>query len=102
MKPSSCLALDKCNTELTQVLRDKNAVQISLHSCAKRQIEMRNELELEKSALSDLVDERNVEIINGQETIESVERKLQASEVELEKGNFLTKFDIIYKYKWEF
>ena len=70
------------------MLRDKNAVQISLHSCAKRQTEIRNELELEKSALSDLVDERNVEIINGQETIESVERKLQQSEVELEKGNY--------------
>ena len=77
------------------MLRDKNAVQISLHSCAKRQTEIRNELELEKSALSDLVDERNVEIINGQETIESVERKLQQSEVELEKGNFLTLYNWI-------
>lgn len=85
------LALGQCKEELTQVLREKNAVQLSLHTCAKRQTEIRAELENEKAILSDLVDERNVAILKGQDTLDAVEKKLDSARSELENGIFKTR-----------
>ena len=79
-------ALGECKEELTKVLREKNAVQLSLHTCAKRQTEIREELEIEKAVLSDLVDERNIAILDGQDTLDAVEKKLESARSELDNG----------------
>ena len=70
---------------------------MSLHSCSKRQKEVRRELEGEKSTLSDLVDERNVEILKSQDTIEAISKKLEESQAALEKGEIHKLFTV---FKW--
>ena len=65
-----------------------------------------SKLENEKSALSDLVDERNVEILKGQDSVDALEQKLQSMKQEMKQGkslseartrNVLLNFDKLWK-----
>ena len=46
------------------------------------------QLENEKNALSDLVDERNVEILKGQDSVDALEQKLQSMKQEMKQGMY--------------